>query len=140
MINIKVMKTTNFLLGCFFFAVLCAGCMRYTKSDAIGKYTAVDYKNSRDTITLFENNSYHRVIYDSFGKKLLDYTNHWSMEEPSNINFHRFIFNYDSDYNKYPELLEDTLGGGTVVIEKVNDGIGFCTGHDLWTYCYKKIE
>lgn len=114
----------------------------FTEEELIGIYTPVDYKHCFDTIQLMKGGIYHRKVYDLDQKLLLDMDGKWNFENRKNnrINIGSYFHNLDRDLIKFPELVEDTIGGWSHMIERRKGGIEFCVGYLLYQNCYQKLS
>jgi hypothetical protein len=115
-----------------------------TEDEAIGIYVPINYKNCFDTIHLEKNGIYKRQVYNLNGLKLLDMKGKWSfMNNGLKIKFRSYYLNLDDDLVKFPELVQDTVGGGQFVLERSNNSLRFCVGYyssDLYDQnCYHKL-
>jgi hypothetical protein len=105
------------------------------KEEAYGTYAAVDYVKTTDTIWLQPEGRYERHVYAANGPLLLDMKGSWHKVGPQEFQFSSFFLNLDRDLEEFPELLSDTLGGISVILE--NDG--FCTGYLQGENCYRRL-
>jgi hypothetical protein len=135
------------LVYLLFSLLLLSSCVdRFTEQEVLGVYTPVDYKNCFDTIRLKKNGVYHRKVYDIKKHLLLDMKGKWNFynEEKSQIQFHSFYLNLDDNLIKFPELVQDTVGGGAFNLERNNNTIAFCVGYYSASLpnqnCYQKQE
>lgn len=102
----------------------------FTEKDVIGVYTPLEYENCYDTIQLLEGGLYYRKVYDLNKKLLLNIKSRYELrEEGSQIFFHSYFLNLDRDLVKFPELVNDTLGGSLLNLEKNKGKIRFCAGY-----------
>lgn len=113
---------------------------RYTEKELYGTYVPINYKNTFDTVQLEPRNIYHRKIYDKNNKLVLEMNSTWRIEKNTIIHFDSYFLNLDRDVSKFPELLQDTSGGGGGLIETRKGVIGFCVGYHENENCYKKIN
>jgi hypothetical protein len=124
------------IIGLFFSS--CSN--RYTEKELCGMYVPVGYKNTFDSIQLKPQGVYHRKVCDKNNKLVLDMNGKWSLERNNIIHFDSYFFNLDRDVTKFPELLQDTSGGGGGSIETRKGVLGFCVGYHENENCYKKIK
>lgn len=123
-------------------AILCfSSCDNsYTEKELCGTYVPIDYKNTFDTIQLKHQSIYHRKVYDKNKKLVLEMNGTWSLEKNTIVHFDPYFLNLDRDISKFPELLQDTSGGGGGLIEIRKGVIEFCVGYHENENCYKKIN
>lgn len=123
------MKRLSFLL--FFMLLICSCVNNFSEEDIIGTYTPIGYKNCYDTIQIKKTGIYHRKVYDKKKKLLLEMDGKWSFSngDKGTIQFKSFFLNLDRDLTRYPELVQDTLGGGAFLLDNKNGRIEFCTGY-----------
>jgi hypothetical protein len=118
----------------------------FTEQEILGTYTPVDYRNCFDTIQLKINGVYHRRVYDIKKHLVLDMNGKWHFKNKKNsvIEFSSYFHNLDRDLIKFPELVTDTIGSWSHMIERSNKRIEFCVGYysaDLSNQnCYQKQE
>jgi hypothetical protein len=112
------------------------------EQDLKGTYVPVNYKNNFDTIRLEDDGIYSRKVYDINGKLLLKMKGRWEHKNDI-INFRPFFLNLDYDLVKFPEVIQDTLGGWSGNLHKNNGNLEFCVGHLSASLpnqnCYRKI-
>ena len=144
--NLKIKNDMRFIYLIFMALALPSCVDNFTEQEILGTYTAVHYKNCFDTIQIKNNGIYHRKVYDVKKHLVLDMNGKWKFynNKKSQIQFHSFFLNLDRNLVKFPELVEDTLGGGSFNIERNKGKIEFCVGYyseDLPNQnCYKKQE
>lgn len=112
----------------------------FEKNELLGNYASVNYKNTFDTIQLKPHGEYHRRIYDRNNKLALESNGKWSLEKNTIIHFDSYFLNLDRDVAQFPELLQDTVGGGGGHLEARNNTIQFCVGYHPGEDCYQKIK
>ena len=121
--------------------VLLSSCDEHFKEKQLyGTYAPLNYKNTFDTIQLNSHGEYHRWIYDVNNKLALKVAGKWRLEKNTILHFDSYFLNLDRDVAKFPELLQDTLGGGGGLIETHNGTIQFCVGYYDGENCYQKIK
>lgn len=136
------MKSPLFILIILF----CFSCVdTFDEKEIIGIYTPIDYKHTFDTIQLDEKGVYYRKVYDKDKKLLLNLKSNYELRNGgSKIYFNSYFLNLDRDLVKFPELVNDTLGGAELNLERKNHTIKFCTGHFSASLpdqnCYQKIK
>jgi len=113
---------------------------RYEVNDLIGCYSPIGYVNTYDTICLNSNNTYCRKVYDKNKNLVLNMSGKWYLERNSTIQFNSFFLNLDRDIEKYNELIQDTLGGWSAMIENPKNKLTFCIGYYDGDNCYQKID
>ena len=102
----------------------------FTEKEVLGTYTPIGYEKCYDTIILQNNERYERRVYDLNKKMLLSLESKYELRENgSQIYFHSYFMNLDSDLVKFPELVSDTLGGALLNLEMNNGKLEFCTGY-----------
>ena len=111
-----------------------------SEDEIVGSYAAVGYVNCVDTIVLSQGGSYERKVYAANGNPLLRMRGRWELVDRARVTFHSFFFNLDRDLLKFPELLTDTTGGMSVIVERRNGSFGFCTGYLEGENCYSRVE
>ena len=109
------------------------------KENIIGKYAAVGYVNTSDTIMVNKAGIYERKIYDKNKKLALQMQGKWEYDNGLLV-MTPFFLNLDRDIVLYPEILSDTSMRMEVLVEKTLKGTRFCTGYLENEYCYKKIN
>ena len=116
----------------------------FTEKEVIGTYVPVDYKQTFDTIILMKNGIYHRKVYDRNKTLMIDMKSQYKIQANGSILFYSYFLNLDRDLVKFPELIKDTLGGGSFILEKIDGKIGFCTGYASASLpnqnCYHKVD
>ena len=112
----------------------------FKENELYGFYVPVGYKNTFDTIELKPQGVYHRKVYDRNNKLALEMNGKWYLEKNSIIHLNLHFFNLDRDIEKFPELLQDTLGGRSGLLETFKGHIQFCVGYYQGENCYQKIK
>jgi len=112
----------------------------YTEKELYGSYVPINYKNTTDTIVLRPGEIYQRKVYDKNKNLVLEMDGKWRLEKSTIIHFDSYFLNLDRDIAKFPELLQDTSGGGGGTIETRNGAIQFCVGYHENENCYQKIK
>ncbi|PQL94855.1 hypothetical protein [Apibacter adventoris] len=111
--------------------------------DVEGVYVPVDYKNNFDTICIKMNGIYDRKVYNKNGKLLLKMKGEWQRSNDA-IRFQSFYLNLDDDLEKYPKLVQDTMGNWGGYLGYNNGNLEFCIGHLSASLpnqnCYRKIK
>lgn len=117
----------------------------FTEKEVVGIYTPLSYNNTYDTIQLLEKGKYHRKVYDKKKKLVLDIVSDYELRNGgSKIYFNSYFLNIDRDLERFPELVNDTLGGAELVIEKKDNTLQFCVGYLSASLpnqnCYHKLK
>lgn len=121
--------------------VLLSSCdENFKEKELYGNYAPINYKNTFDTIQLKPQGVYHRRVFDSNNKLVLKMDGKWSLEKNTIIHFNSYFLNLDRDVAKFPELLQDTSGGGGGLLGTHNGTIQFCVGYYETDNCYRKIK
>src|SRR5690606_26087586 len=105
-----------------------------------GYYAPVGYTNTFDTIELKPQGVYHRKVYNKNNKLALEMNGKWYLEKNSIIHLNSHFFNLDRDIEKFPELLQDPLGGSSGLLETSHGAIEFCVGYEIDSNCYRKVR
>jgi hypothetical protein len=121
----------------FFFIYSCQNSI--SESELIGNYTPINYEKCFDTISIAGNNTYYRVIYDNKKQLIYKTKGKWFFKSKNKIEFNYFFLNLDRDLNKYPELLNDTMGSFQVLIDLKENSPILCFGYFDGENCYFKI-
>ena|SRR5690554_491555 len=112
----------------------------YTEDEVVGVYTPIDYEKNYDTITLLKNGHYNRKVYNLNKEMLLSMEGKWSFynDNKNQIRLYSFYLNLDDDLKNNPSLVKDTSGTNLIVLEYINDNLGFCVGYFANQNCYQK--
>ncbi len=125
-----------------FFKGLCMLCVILhscypNKNEIIGKYAAVGYVNTYDTIIIFPKGVFEQRVYDKKSNDLaLQFKGEWEYEN-GELTMYPFFFDFDRDIVLYPELLKDTMSMSVIVEKRLGD-ISFCTGYYENENCLEK--
>jgi hypothetical protein len=111
----------------------------FSQEEIFGTYVSVNYVNTADTIWIKPNGLYLHRIYTPNGQLLLDTRGEWKQVGIREFKFSEFFLNYDRDLIQFPELLADTLGSTSVIIESHDSTFEFCTGYLEGEYCYRRV-
>lgn len=130
------MKT---IISFIFLLQLLFSCQNISRNDMYGKYSPISYNNTYDTLTINNDGTYNRVIYDKKKKRLLNYNSKYTLDG-SSIKFTDFYLNLDKDLVSFPEDIHDVDMTYTTFFEKENNNITLCFGYHSGENCYKKFS
>ena len=122
-------------------AMLSSCVQHFDEKELYGKYVAVNYKNTFDTIQLMPQGSYYRHVYDRNKKLVLETEGKWKLEEQkTKLKFIHFYLNLDDDLIKFPESVKDTSTEVITTLETQKGTVIFCVGYYRGENCYEKIK
>ena len=113
------------------------GCSRTER--VIGRYAAIGYNNTHDTIILNTTGVYVRKVYDVNNKLCLDMRGRWEYNNDLLV-MSSFFLNLDRDITRFPALLADTSMRMEVSVEHRDGKVRFCTGYIEGKNCYEKCR
>lgn len=135
-LKIKRMKITSLMIIVLTFLV---SCQTVNENDIYGKYSPISYHNTYDTLSINQNNTYSRKVYDKRKKLLLNYSAKFVLLNTSSIKFEDFYLNLDRDLIIFPNDVEDTDLTYTTNFDKSDNEIRLCFGYHEGENCYKKV-
>ena len=134
----KDMKPFAFFVLIFTLFTSCG--QKFLNETVSGVYVPVGYVNTFDTLKLKGNGTYTRKLLDKSRQLAWEMEGHWFLENSNELKFRSFFVNLDRDLATYPDLVIDTTGGWSSILEMKNDTITFCLGYFDGENCYQKIK
>lgn len=109
------------------------------EQNVIGTYVGKNLKNTKDTVRIYEC-GYEQMIYSNNGILKIENHGKWEITESGMIRLSHFFFNYDRDFDKYPEIALTSYGELTALVQNRMGEIRFCSGHYEGEGCYYQVD